>query len=98
MANPRGQQRDKPFRDALRLAIAEAEDNPRKLRKLAEALFDKAVEGDVAAIKEVADRLDGKVAQSIIGGDEDEPAVKVETIQRLIVDPNPNRKGSPPTT
>ena len=71
MANPRGQQRDKPFRDALRLAISEAEDNPRKLRRLAEALYDKAAEGDVQALKEVGDRLDGKVAQAIVGEDSD---------------------------
>jgi hypothetical protein len=70
MANPRGQQRDKPFRDALRMVIADAADNPRKLRKIAETLYDKAAEGDVHAIKEVADRLDGKVAQSIVGEDE----------------------------
>ena len=70
MANPRGQQRDKPFRDALRLVIADAENNPRKLRRIAEALFDKAEAGDVQAIKEMADRLDGKVAQ-IVSGDED---------------------------
>lgn len=57
--------KDKPFRDALRLAIADADDNPRKLRHIAEALFDKACDGDVAAIKEIADRLDGKVAQGI---------------------------------
>lgn len=92
----------KPFRDALRLAIAEAEDNPRRLRKIAEALYDKAADGDVAAIKEIGDRLDGKVPQGIIGGDDDDPAVKVEHIQRTIVDPknagNPDRKGSAPTT
>ena len=88
MANPRGQQRDKPFRDALRLAVADAEDNPRKLRKLAEALYDKAETGDVQAIKEIADRLDGKPAQAIIGGDEDDPAIKIEDrdLARAIVD------------
>lgn len=86
MANhtSRGQQRDKPFRDALRLAISEAEDNPRKLRKIAEKLYDKALDGDVAAIKEIADRLDGKVPQGVIGGDEDEPAIQTVTRIELI--------------
>lgn len=87
MANPRGQQRDKPFRDALRLAIADAEDNPRKLRHLAERLYDKAAEGDVQAIKEVADRLDGKVPQGIVGDDEHDP-VSLKVIERVIVRPN----------
>jgi hypothetical protein len=88
MSNPnsRGQQRDKPFRDALRIAISEAEDNPRKLRRIAEKLFDKAAEGDVAAIKEIADRLDGKVPQGI-GGDDELGPVQLQTIERLIVDP-----------
>lgn len=79
MANPRGQQRDKPFRDALRIAIADADDNPRKLRKIAEKLYDKAAEGDVAAIKEIADRLDGKVPQGIGGSDELGPVENVVT-------------------
>lgn len=90
MANPtsRGQQRDKPFRDALRKRIAEASDDPRKLDRIAEKLLSLAESGDVPAIKEVADRLDGKVAQALIGGDEDDPALKmVHRIERAIVDP-----------
>ena len=35
-----------------------------KLRKIAEKLVEKAVGGDIVAIKEVADRLDGKAHQS----------------------------------
>lgn len=81
MANPTGKSgpRDKPFRDALRLAISEAEDNPRKLRRIAEALYDKAIEGDVAAIKEIGDRLDGKVPQAIGGSEELGPVETVVT-------------------
>lgn len=90
MGNPtsRGQQRDKPFRDALRLAISESEDNPRKLRRLAEKLYDTAAEGDVGAIKEIADRLDGKVPQGIGGDDELDPIKVIARIERLIVDPS----------
>jgi hypothetical protein len=76
MANPRGQQRDKPFRDALRMEISEAGDDKRRLRRIAQALLDKAAEGDVPAIKEVADRLDGKVPQGI-GGDEEIGPIKM---------------------
>ena len=86
MANPRGQQRDKPFRDALRLAIADSKGNFRKLRKIADALADKAMNGDVQAIKEVADRLDGKVAQAITGDDELDPIKVVSEIRHVIVD------------
>jgi hypothetical protein len=63
-------------RDALRLVaaedvtITEGEGKQRRLRKLrkdrrvAEVLFLAAMSGDVAAIKEISDRLDGKVTQS----------------------------------
>ena len=39
--------------------------NPEKLAKAAEALVMKAAEGDVSAIKELGDRLDGKAAQTL---------------------------------
>lgn len=75
MANPnsRGQQRDKPFRDALRAEIAAAQDENdfRSLRKIARQLLTNAADGKVDAIKEVADRMDGKVTQTI-GGEGEE--------------------------
>lgn len=86
MANPtsRGQQRDKPFRDALRKRIAEASDDPKRLDRIAGKLLELAEAGDVQAIKEVADRLDGKVAQSLIGGDDDDPAIRTITKIELV--------------
>lgn len=96
MARPAGSpNKDKPFRDALRLEIAALSDeDPKALRGLARRLLDMASTGDqsLAAIKEVADRLDGKPAQAVIGGDEDDPAVNIVTrIERVIVDPkNPD--------
>lgn len=69
--NPLGHSRRKCLTDALRLAAHEevmALDakgkNPRKVKRLrlvAEALLNKAAEGDVAAAREVMDRLEGKV-------------------------------------
>ena len=35
-------------------------DDVKKLRKVASALVDKAMTGDTAAIREIADRVDGK--------------------------------------
>lgn len=46
------------------MAISDAEGDHKALRKVALALLAKAMEGDVAAIREVGDRLDGKVAQT----------------------------------
>jgi hypothetical protein len=81
MANPRGQQRDKPFRDALRMFLfsENGRKGRRKLDLAAAALVGKAVKGDVAALKELADRLDGKVAQAIVGDDEHDP-ISLRTI------------------
>jgi len=56
------------------------------LDRLLAALIAKAQEGDVPAIKEIFDRVDGKVPQSVIGGDDDDPAINlVHRIERVIV-------------
>ena len=47
-----------------------------KLHKVANALFDKASSGDVSAIKELGDRLDGRATQEITG-DSDAPITVV---------------------
>lgn len=94
MANPtsRGQQRDKPFRDALRMELAAAGDDHKLLRAVAVALIGKATDGDVPAIKEIADRLDGKVPQGIENG-EDGAFQVIQRIERIIADPaNPDSK------
>ena len=54
--------REKPFNDALRIALR---CHPLRLRRIAEKLTEKAEEGDLAAIRELADRLDGKPVQMI---------------------------------
>lgn len=87
MANPRGQQRDKPYRDALRRAISRAEQNkndPHALDRIAEKHLAQAAGGDMQAIKELADRLDGKPAQAHIGGEDDDPAIRTITKIELV--------------
>ena len=71
--NPTGRKADKIVRDALLGALRQ---DPDKLKKAAEKTWDKAIEGDLAAFKEIADRLDGKAPQAIIGGDKDDPPVR----------------------
>ncbi|MDE2099595.1 MAG: hypothetical protein KGL39_20250 [Patescibacteria group bacterium] len=93
--------KDKPFRDALRMEIAEAQadENPRSLRLVARKLLDRALSGDVQAIKEIGDRLDGKPAQAITGDNELDPIRVIQEIRRSIVDPkHTDSKGVPPTT
>jgi hypothetical protein len=54
--------REKPFNDALRVALR---GDPLRLRRIADKLTILAEQGDLGAIREVADRLDGKPAQVI---------------------------------
>ena len=71
--------KEKSFANMLNIAIKEANGDGRdKLRAVADALVKEAIAGNVQAIREVADRLDGKVPQGLIGGDEGDPAIKHE--------------------
>src|SRR5215831_19109284 len=75
---PRGQQRDKPYREALRIELAAAGEDMKKLREIARTHIEKAAAGDMQAIKELADRLDGKPAQMLEhSGPDSEPITKV---------------------
>jgi hypothetical protein len=60
--------KEKPFADALRMAIRGG-NNPHRLRAIAEKLIEKAEQGDLQAIREIADRLDGKSTQVIDRGE-----------------------------
>jgi hypothetical protein len=51
----------------------------KKLRLVARALVDAAIDGDVPAAKEINDRVDGKVPQAI-AGDTGEGPVKLEIV------------------
>jgi len=70
--------------DALRRAVVQS---PEKLRKACEKILDDAKEGNLAAFSVIADRLDGKPAQSMtLSGDEDNP-IAITEIQRVVIDP-----------
>lgn len=80
-----GRKQEKPFRDALRMEIAAAGENNRVLRSIARALLEKAESGDLQAIKELADRTDGKVPQAVVGDADEDPINLVSEIRRVIV-------------
>lgn len=68
MAAPLGNKnatKNKPFAEAINRAIAQ--DDGVRLRAIAEKLLTMASEGEIAAIKELADRTDGKAVQAISG-------------------------------
>lgn len=65
--------------ETIRRAVVQ--DDAQRLRQIAEALLIKASEGDMAAIKELGDRLDGKALQeNKLTGDSDQPIeIKIVT-------------------
>ncbi len=63
---PRGNQnavKNKHWGEALNRALLA--DDGKKLRQLADKLIDAAMNGDVQALKEIGDRIDGKPSQEL---------------------------------
>jgi hypothetical protein len=80
MARPIGPSANKPFRDALKLTVADNRNNPRKLRYLAEKLYDMAKGGCVQSMALLFDRLEGKAPQAH-GQDADLGALTVRWLE-----------------
>lgn len=78
-----GRKGDKVIRDALKAALRQ---DPERLKRVAEKAWSMAEAGNLAALKEIADRLDGKAVQPI-SNDDDNPFKVIHRIERLIVDP-----------
>jgi hypothetical protein len=74
--------RNRPFAEAINRAIAQ--DDGARLRAIAEALLTKAADGDMSAIREFADRIDGKAHQAIEASIQGE--ISISKIERVIVD------------
>lgn len=90
MGAPIGNQnaaKSRVFSDALRRAIAQ--DDGQRIRDAAEKMLDLAAAGEQWAVKEVFDRLEGKAAQALMLTGEDGGPIKVQKIERLVVDPCP---------
>lgn len=90
--NPGGRRKDKPWGEAIRkAAFAIPEDDPHKRKRLelmAEALVLKAQSGDVSALQEIGNRLDGKVPQALIGSDDpDDAPLTVQLVELVAVKP-----------
>ena len=76
----------KEFEGALRRALAR--DDWKRLNQGCEKVSDAFANGEPWAAQFVADRLDGKPAQTI-AGDPDNPLHTISEIRRTVVDPSP---------
>ena len=91
MGRPKGaENKDKSWRHAIRAAVnelraADDSDKPKKvraLRLLAQRLVTRALDGDVSALKELGDRLDGKPTQQVTV----DKNIQITHIEHTIVD------------
>ena len=69
MSRTKGATGEKEWRDQIRKAVHELRKGDtgkvKTLRLLARKLVKRALDGDIAALKEIGDRLDGKPAQAV---------------------------------
>jgi hypothetical protein len=65
--NPGGERAQRIFRDALTASLKRCEGNVERIQLVADRLVDNAIAGDTVAIREIADRIDGKMAQAVEG-------------------------------
>ena len=61
--NTNSNKNNRLWADTLKRALIQADGN--KIRAIADALIEKAASGDVSAIRELGDRVDGKPTQQI---------------------------------
>jgi hypothetical protein len=86
-----GRSPEKQWRDALRAEvnelIANADGVPvKKLRAIAAVVVSKALRGDMLAVREIADRLDGKSAQAVALGAGEEAGEPLQIVIKQMVD------------
>lgn len=80
--------RNRPWSAAIHRAclIVDPKKKRRKMDLLAEKLIDAAMKGDVSALKELGDRVEGRPKQQLeLSGDSDNPIR--HRIERIIIDP-----------
>jgi hypothetical protein len=97
-----GQRKDRQFREAviMELGSRDGKDAHKTLRRIAGAMIDAGISGDIQAVKELRDTIDGKPSQQIDLGNVEGEEFKVKaTIERIIIDTaNPDSAGIPAAT
>lgn len=95
LGNTNGAKRSRLIGDALKRQLVQKPEDAEAIATKAIAL---AKEGVQWATEFVAERVDGKMPQAIVG-DDDEPAVKISRVIRSIVDPQkPAERADPQPT
>ena len=87
LGNTNGRKNLKPrvWQDAIRRALARREKGqPKRLNRLADKLLDLCEQGDVQAIKEFGDRIEGRPTPIIEAGDGD----VIMLIKRVVAEPD----------
>ena len=85
--------RKRLFREECLRELMTCEGDRTKIAAIAQRVVGMAVEGDMRAVEFLADRIDGKVPQAVVGGDDDDNPVSVlHRIERVIVRP-PDQNG-----
>lgn len=81
VGNTNGAKKNRLLTDALKRELTQ---NPEEVRAIALKLIERAKEGDAWAQALIYERCDGKVPQALIGGDDDEPPVKLKGVVELV--------------
>jgi hypothetical protein len=77
---PGTENKDKPFREALRMELAAMGEDLKGLRKIAKRVITEAAAGDMQAAFQIRDTLDGKPVQSTEISGKDGGAIQVDTL------------------
>lgn len=95
--NPGGKpKRAKLFTNALLASLKKTDEHDvEAIQRIADKLVELAESGDVPAIKEIADRVEGKVPQAI-GGDDDLPdmRMRISWISSSLTSPEGSSSGT----
>jgi hypothetical protein len=80
VGNRNGAKANRMLTDALKRELTQ---RPEDVLAIARRLIESAKSGDPWAQNLIYDRVDGKVPQALIGGDEDDPAISV--VQEILI-------------
>lgn len=71
---------------ALKERAGNGKTDPQRLRKVADAVVEAAMNGDMAAAREIGDRLDGKATQVVAGNNSGDPIA--HSVELVFVKPD----------